>query len=445
MKQDRFMPPRGFCAPHTLAGCAPDAPLAVALSGGADSVALLHMLSKTHKGPLYALHVHHGIRGKEADRDADFCRSLCGTLCIPFELICVNVPLLAEQTGESLETAARTARYGALCERMRALGIALLATAHHADDQLETMLHHLLRGSGLRGLCGIPQCRAMQHGTVVRPLLQLTKAQILDYCETHSLAFVTDSTNEQPCCARNRLRLEVLPLLRALWPSGAKEAAHCALTLAEDEAYLTQLAEQFLADEGSEPSVAALTALPRPVLVRVLRAMLPTPPHAIHLQALQELLQKAIPHASLSLPDATAVIKNGRLCVLTERKPLVPEYEITLRQGENPLPCGLAVLGSSKELSQMQNPGFAHEARITLCAEAEHGPLTVRSRRPGERILQGGHHKPVRKLACMAPFSPEERARIPLVCDDEGVLAIPFGPVRDGMAGKDLTLLLFFD
>ena len=445
MRKDRYLPPVGFCAPHAIASLPADAPLAVALSGGADSVALLHMLSKTHQGPLYALHVHHGIRGEEADRDADFCRSLCEQLGVPFELIRVNVPLLAEQTGESLETAARTARYQALCECMRSLGIDLLATAHHADDQLETMLHHLLRGSGLRGLCGIPQYRAMQHGTVVRPLLQLTKARILDYCSEHSLAFVTDSTNEQPCCARNRLRLEVLPLLRSLWPSGAKEAAHCALTLAEDEHYLTSLAEQFVKAEGTEPSIDALAALPRPIFARVLRLLLPKSPEAVHVDALHTLLQNARPHAALSLPGATVLFKNGRLCVQTEQSEALPAYQIELQRGQTPFPCGLAVFGTPEEILGVQNPGFAHQARISLSADAACSTLTLRTRRPGERILHGGHHKPVRKLACMAPFSKAERARLPLVCDGEGVLAVPFGPVRDGMSGKDLGLLLFFD
>ena len=445
MRKDRYTPPVGFCAPHVIAALPADTPVAVAFSGGADSVALLHILSKTHQGPLYALHVHHGIRAGEADRDAEFCRTFCDTLGIPFACIRVDVPALAEQSGESLETAARTARYAALCEQMRSLDIDLLVTAHHADDQLETVLHHLLRGSGLRGLCGIPQCRKMAHGTVVRPLLQLTKAQILDYCTDHGLSFVTDSTNEQPCCARNQLRLEVVPLLRSLWPSGAKEAARCALSLAEDERYLTELAEHFLAAEGDRPTVSALAPLPGPIFARVMRLLLPEPPEAVHIDALRTLLQSARPHASLSLPGATVALENGRLCVQTEEDLSTPVYEIALRRGQTPLPCGLAVFGTPEEILGVQNPGFAHEARISLSANAERSALTLRTRRPGERILHGGHHKLVRKLYCMAGFSKAERSRMPLLCDTEGVLAVPFGPVRDNAGGKDLALLLFFN
>ena len=122
--------PLGYVPPHVLAGLAPDTPLAVALSGGADSVALLHILKTQHAGALFALHVHHGIRGAEADRDAQFCRALCERLEIPFVLLCVDVPALAAASGMGLESAARNARYGAIAAEMKKREIPLLATAH---------------------------------------------------------------------------------------------------------------------------------------------------------------------------------------------------------------------------------------------------------------------------------------------------------------------------
>ena len=203
--------PTGFRDPWDLAGVAKDTPLAVALSGGADSVTLLSLLAA--QGPIVAVHVHHGIRGDEADRDAAFCKALAEQLQIPFYLLHVNAPALAEKTGDSLETAAREARYAALTDFMQRESIPLLATAHHADDQLETMLQHLLRGSGTRGLCGIPACRTLAENLfVVRPLLLVPKADILHYAAEHGLSFVSDSTNGELCCQRNFLRLQVLPL-----------------------------------------------------------------------------------------------------------------------------------------------------------------------------------------------------------------------------------------
>ena len=171
---------KGFRQPHLLAGMPADTPVAVALSGGADSVALL-LLLRDRPG-LCAVHVHHGIRGAEADRDLAFCRALTARLSVPLYELFVDAPARAREMGESLETAAREARYAAMSALLAEKSIPLLATAHHADDQLETMLQHLLRGSGTRGLCGIPARRSLADGIlVVRPLLAVPKADILAF------------------------------------------------------------------------------------------------------------------------------------------------------------------------------------------------------------------------------------------------------------------------
>ena len=212
--REKNMPPSGYICPRVIAGLEADAPLAVALSGGADSVALLHILTSEGQGRVHALHVHHGIRGAEADRDEQFCRLLCDRLGVPLCVVHTDVPALAREKGLGLESAARLARYDAFSAFLREQELPLLVTAHHADDQLETMLQHLMRGSGLRGLCGIPAYRALAHGAVARPLLQVTKAQILAYCEENGLEFVQDSTNDEPCCPRNRHMLGSLRACR---------------------------------------------------------------------------------------------------------------------------------------------------------------------------------------------------------------------------------------
>ncbi len=449
MMQNTYTPPAGFLSPCELAGLAPDTPVAVALSGGADSVALLHILSQTYAGELYALHVHHGIRGEEADRDAAFCEAFAASLGIPFSCLYVNVPARAKQTGEGLETAARAARYEALSAHLSAHRIPLLATAHHADDQLETILQHLLRGTGLRGLCGIPAVRPLGDALVVRPLLQLPKEALLAYCTAQNLSFVTDSTNAEPCCPRNRLRNEVTPLLRELWPAAATNAARCAVTLAKDEAYLTELADDFLAAHGNSPSIVALAALPSPVFARVLRALLPKPPEAVHIAAAEGLVRTARPHARVNVPGAVLCVRCGKLCVLRDPPAAVPDYEVTLSPGETPLPNGMGVALLAEHADEAviseHSTRFAHTARISLSAAFCEIPLFLRPRRAGDRILSGGCHKSVRKLPALSLFSPEERARMPLLCDSDGVLAVPFGPVRDGAAGRALTLFLFFN
>ncbi len=443
-------PPMGYIPPHLLAGCAPDAPLAVALSGGADSVALLHILKASYTGALCAIHVHHGIRGEEADRDADFCRALCERLGVPFTLLFADVPALAAESGMGLESAARTARYEALAAEMKRKSIPLLATAHHADDQLETMLQHLLRGAGTRGLCGIPAVRPLAgDALVVRPLLQMTKQQILDYCAANGLDFVTDSTNVEPCCPRNRLRAAVLPVLRELWPAGATRAARAAASLAEDEAYLRSLAQDFLAREGNAPRVSALAALPRPVFVRVMQALLPAPPEAVHIEALWALVQAPQPHKSLSLPCARVLVEQERLAVCKDTPREVADYEIPLVEGVNTLPngIGVAVLGTpaTNYIPDGMNV-YRYETRVDFCSATIKGTLVLRNRRAGDRILAGKCHKSVRKLPSMVGFSLETRERMPLLCDSEGVLAVPFGPVRDSAKrNADKALYLYFN
>lgn len=448
-------PPAGFRDPRALAGLPATAPLCVGLSGGADSVALLAMLSALP--PVFAVHVHHGIRGEEADRDEAFCRRLCRDLHVPLTVLHIDAPILAKERGVSLETAARDGRYAAITEHMKKAGIPLLVTAHHADDQLETMLQHLLRGSGLSGLCGIPACRPLGDGLLVaRPLLTVTRKALRAYLADVKLSFVEDSTNADPCCTRNRLRLEVAPVLEELYGGGAKNAARCAAILAEDEAYLQSLAADFLQKEGDEPSLAALAALPRPIFARVMQQWLPTCPEQVHVDALADFCREAEPNAMLSLPKCRVSARKGRLA-RSEDDLFAADYEILLKIGRNEIPAigGLAILCKNGENCDLP-PTNLHKyaTRISLSTATIKGGLTVRNRRTGDRILHEGMHKVVRRLATDIP--PTVRARMPLLTDEDGILAVPFAEphkkggalLRDGAfdRGKetDLTLYLYF-
>ena len=433
----------GFRDPCALAGMAADTPLAVAFSGGADSVALLSLL-RGHPH-LLAVHVHHNIRGAEADRDADFCRRTAAELGVSYLQLSVDAPALAKKRGVGLETAARDARYEALTAALRERGIPLLVTAHHADDQLETMLQHLLRGAGTRGLSGIPACRPLGEGIlVVRPLLCVPKAALLQYLAAEGLAYVTDSTNREPCCQRNVLRLSVLPLLAELQPDAAVAAARCAEALAEDEAYLDGLAADFLKKEGLTPPVAALKALPAPIFARVLRRWLPTVPTAGHVADVRALLQSEKPNATLALPGARVRCTDGRLYMLPAKEPDYAPYRIPLREGKCVGASGSVAAFVGCEPTKEEAAAYAFVASLSLDPAAIRGTLYLRERQAGDRILSGGMHKAVRRLPTSRPLSPEARARMPLLLDDAGILAVPFGPVRDGMRQKSLQITLCF-
>ena len=209
----------------------------VGFSGGPDSVCLIHFLhhlaSKQHF-EIIALHVHHGLRGKAADKDAAFCRQLCKTLDIPFILKKKNVRALAKKLDLSIEHAARKARYEAFAQVAKQTGATKLALGHHLDDQAETVLLNLLRGTRPEGLCGIPLRRALNARTeIVRPLLCITRTEVEEYLKENKLTFVTDESNFDDAYTRNWIRHELLPFMMRKQPQIRQHLALMARRLSE--------------------------------------------------------------------------------------------------------------------------------------------------------------------------------------------------------------------
>ena len=274
----------------------------VAFSGGADSTALLlvlHELAEQRQIDLRAVHVHHGIRGAEADRDADFCKALCARRGIPFQTVYVDVPAYAKQHRLSAETAARILRYEAL-ENAAPEGV--IATAHHAGDNAETVLFHLMRGSGLRGLRGI----LPENGRIIRPLLYAEKTEILAYLAEQGQIFQQDSTNASDESSRNRIRHTLIPLLTAENPAFLQHIGRTAAMLTEDEALLTAQAQEAMKSclEPVRGGLRGLAAYPKPLRMRVYMMRLAALP--VHIDPSYELL-----HAI----DALLLQQNGKYTV----------------------------------------------------------------------------------------------------------------------------------
>lgn len=186
-------------------------PVVVGLSGGRDSVALLRLLV-SHAVQVHACHVHHGIRGDEADADARFCAELCAALGVPCRLFHIDVPALAAESGESLETVARRERRRLLAEYAHSVQSRVIALAHHADDQAETVLFHLARGSaGLRGMQVVSESEGLLW---LRPLLHCRRHEITTWLRQLNQPWCDDATNAVPDVTRNALRLQVLPALQ---------------------------------------------------------------------------------------------------------------------------------------------------------------------------------------------------------------------------------------
>ncbi len=313
--------------------CAPwlRCPLLVGLSGGRDSVALLHLLV-AQGCELYACHVHHGIRGAEAEADATFCRELCTTLGVPLQVVVVDVPALAATTGESLELAARKARYEALVAERDRVGAEAVALAHHADDQAETALFRLARGAaGPRAMRAVSEHAGGHPGVWLRPLLHLRREELTAWLSARGLTWRDDASNDDPtCCTRNALRHEVLPALsramgRDVVPIIARSARVQADTM---EALQEALAQLPLTDPQGRLYLPGLDgkspAFVRAVLFRHLTlAGVPGVDEAM-LTRLAAILPPTAPCSRLSLPGGWQAHRPHRRLELLPHHPAAP-------------------------------------------------------------------------------------------------------------------------
>ena len=397
-----------------------------AVSGGADSTAMLwclHSLQAELGITLTAAHFHHGLRGAEADRDEAFVRALCSQLEIPLTVGRTDVAARATEAGLSVETAAREARYRFLtslpCDR--------LATAHTADDNVETVLLHLLRGSGLRGLCGIPPKR----GSIVRPLLCVTHEQAVAYLQEGGHPWVEDSTNALPDCRRNRLRQRVIPLLQDEAPSLSAQTLRTTALLREEDAFLDGLAAQVLREAAQGPDcwrVAPLLAAPPVLRRRALRLMtaqvLPQDVSQRHIAALEALLAAPNPSAQLSLPCGKIVCRSyGTISFSGEALPQFAPTPLRVPGETRIAELGLKFSCKTVEnYKKSANTPFHFAVRYDMITQSI---LQVRPRQTGDRLsLRSGHSKTLKKLLIDRKIPRAERDRMAVITAGHALLGV---------------------
>ncbi len=344
--------------------------LTVALSGGADSVVLLHLLKQLPGRDfiLQAAHVEHGIRGDASLKDLEFCQRLCADWGIPLEVCRVDAPAYAKAQGMSLEEAARALRYDFL-DGFADGAMHFCATAHHREDQLETFFINLYRGSGSAGLSGIKPRR----GGYLRPLLGFDKQELLAYAQARALEYVTDETNADTAYLRNFLRHKVLPLLNGREEGNFNEGLLAAMAcLASEDAALNQWA-----DEVQTEDAAALAALPDAVLKRVLDRRNGAPLSRLHFAQVAGLIRKAPPAGQVQLPAGRYFrLEYGR-CVFTAPQ----EAPILSIRPDRPLEWqGWKFILRSEEIHKP----FTH---FQLDCDKINGDLVFRHKQPGDRFL----------------------------------------------------------
>lgn len=447
--------PQKFCDPHSSLTSPPSAPVLVALSGGADSAALLHIMClcrEKHDFRLCAAHVNHNIRtekyNNEAKRDEDFCRELCQRLGVELFVLSIDIPSLACERGESTETVARDVRYGFFEQIMRREGINILLTAHNASDNLETQIFNLCRGCSVRGIAGIPRTRPLSDGmTVFRPLLDMSKPEILAYCADCSVDFVTDSTNLEGDYTRNRIRHNIIPELERIFQSPASSASRLALSAAEDSDLLLSEAKSLLTslEKQTEIPLSMLKGLHPSLGKRLVclayASLSENSLEAVHINSILKLADSAVPHSSVSLPcRVCACIENNSLVFGREDNLKAPpeptEYLIKLSDGVNIIPntdfavvvsCSMHVdktLEINQEIYKLYTSAHIKNAKIL--------PLYARPRHEGDKIHTGGMTKSVKKLHCEKKLPLNERRALPLITDTEGnILYVPKCAVSD--------------
>jgi tRNA(Ile)-lysidine synthase len=399
--------------------------------------------------------VDHGIRGESSRRDRDFCEALAKEEGLPFYLLETDVPALARQNHTGLEEEARAERYRFFEKIMREQGIPILATAHNATDNAETMLFRMARGTGLSGLCGISPARPFGNGMLIRPLLDLTKDEILAYCDEHRLAYVTDETNADVTFARNRIRHKILPEMAELNEGAVRHMSELCRTLREDESFLADAAQAILDEEAEPDSIALprLLSLPHALSGRTLALLFGEPPLSrTNREEILSLAARATPHSSIDLPGArSAKIENGRLFARFSKENSPPPLSPT------PISLGVTELSDRNMRIVIDSETRPHESRMTakniyknettilINSDRIKDGLFLRSRTEGDVILFHGMHKKIRKLQneCALPLA--LRQSLPLLCDKDGVLWCPLVAARDGVSEDgDLRVTLFY-
>lgn len=381
---------------------APGDTVICAVSGGADSVAMLfalYLLREKLGITLETAHFNHNLRGEESLRDETFVRELCARYEIPLRVASGEI----RPGKKGLEAAARDARY-AFLESLPGK----IATAHTADDNAETILMHLVRGTGLKGLGGI----APQRGKLIRPMLGITRREVEDFLAEWHLPHVEDSTNETDAFLRNRLRHHVMPLLAAENPRIAENLSQMALRLREDEACLSQLSRY-----ETLPEVETLRTLPSAVRSRMLERFLKEngvrEPEDVHIAQAEALVFSDSPSASAAFPGGVTLSRQyGHLTANPTGEAFTP---VTLTCPGSTEAAGIRITCEpAGELAQSEN-------LLTVCPS---GKISIRPRQTGDKIRLSGGSKSLKKLFIDRKIPAADRERIPVVCDETGILGV---------------------
>ena len=404
--------------------------IAVGVSGGADSVALLRFLAALRPQfgwDLVVCHIHHGLRGAEADRDECFVRALAEQLGLPCAVSRIDAAALALRDHISVEEAGRMARYAFFAQTAEEGG--RIATAHTLDDSIETVLMNLVRGTGLRGLCGIPRIR----GNIVRPLLDCTRAEVEDYLGALGQPYCTDSTNLTDDYTRNRIRHDILPRLCALNPNFPGAMARMLPRLAAQQALTdclaAQSAQQLHAACGGL-SRQGLSALPEPVCDRLLLRLLEQNRLPVSAAAVERMTETLRTGGKLDLAARSwFFVAQGDLAAVIYAPPGgIPPVPVPLPQEETPviLPFSpqksLKLTLCNKIVANTSEKFNISLLKYAIDCDRIKGYSFMRTRRPGDTFIIGKKQLSLGEAWAAAGIPALLRPALMVLADEQGVL-----------------------
>ncbi len=419
----------------------------VAYSGGADSQTLLRLLFpyvRERGKDLVCAHVNHMIRGDDAFRDEQRCREWTKGLGVPIRVLRADVPAISEERGTGIEETARNVRY-AFFEELRASfeGTTLIATAHNADDNLETVIFNMMRGAGLNGICGIPPVR---DGVYIRPLLLCGSDEIRAFCAENDVPFNVDNTNTDTEYSRNYIRGSVVPTLSRLSPSPADAVARMCASLREDGEFLESEARRAASRyEDGAASRRELRGLHDAILSRVLMILYSFAGTGIslaktHVASLVRGIRSDNPSLSVDLPgDCVFSVSYDK--VTFEKKSdydrdARAEFKRVLKVDGDPFSVGVRLVRiSSSPVEKIEYNGIIYNLfkQEKTSFDKIKGDFFVRNRKEGDSYRFGGMTRKVKKLLSEAQVPVKDRDLVPIFCDEVGILWIPGFPLRDGL------------
>lgn len=414
--------------------------IVVGLSGGPDSVCLLHILSRLKEEldlEIYAAHLNHQIRGIEAQKDAFYISKLCEEMGITFFIKSINVPEYCEKNGVSIEEGARKLRYEMFYEIKNNTRANKIAIGHNLNDQAETILMRMMRGTGLQGLKGIEYIR---DGVIIRPILNIERNDIEEYCKQNKLNPRIDKTNLESIYTRNKIRLELIPYMKDNFNSNIIESiVRMGNSLRSDNDYIESEAlikfkeVSNIKSDSVEINLKPYINLHNSMKVRILRNSIK---HILgdanfidqrHIDDIIELEDESKIDKVINLPRGIYVYRKKNSIILTNKEIVIEEIEFCYNIPSNGF-IKVKEIGTIIETQVVSINKYKRSKSDKSCNWFDFnkikGGIVVRNRRSGDKIKLSGGSKKIKDLFIDIKIPKEDRCKVPVIADDQGILSV---------------------